>query len=149
MSTRSNVLLVEPRTTKQLYHHRDWYLLGVWLELFEALIKMRWTELKTEYTYRIDDYIRTLPRAYEDSDAEHGDLSYNYKITYGQYWLMILYKKAERTERTHVTSHLLKNEIAKEIYRLEQLPEQDKIIVAYIEELKNKSIALSKINPNI
>lgn len=149
MSTRANVLLVEPRTTKQLYHHRDWYLLGVWLELFEALIKMRGTELKTEFTYRIEDYVRTLPRAYEDSEANHSDLEYNYKITYGQHGIMILYKKAERTERTHVTSHLLKNEIAKEIYRLEQLPEQDKIIIAYIEELKNKSITLSKVNQNI
>ena len=42
-----------------------------------------------------------------------------------------------------------KEEIAKEIYRLEQLPDQDKIIVAYIEELKNKAITLSKVNPNI
>lgn len=91
MSTRCNVQIMHKDKLQYLYHHCDWYVSWVGLELYKTIKNYQSKNEKFE-DYQRHYFLQKLPRSYEDTHCIHGDIEYLYKIENVD-WKLKLYMK--------------------------------------------------------
>ncbi|NQY58417.1 hypothetical protein [Cognatishimia sp.] len=94
MSTRSNIIIKSDSTnaeptrvnTNILYKHHDGYPEGVGLDLVRHLVSYIEDNPTMSYPHignsNASDFIRNLPRLYEDTNSIHGDIEFIYVIEF-------------------------------------------------------------------